>query len=68
MKEKLNSEEDKDNNQNKYIFKKPIIIFTTTIFLISVYFYVTINFNVQDSISLKQLSEKNSKSKPNKVK
>ena len=68
MKEKLNSEEDKDNNQNKYIFKKPIIIFTTTIFLISLYFYVTINFNVQDSISLKQLSEKNSKSKPNKVK
>ena len=68
MKEKLNSEEDKDNNQNKYIFKKPIIIFITTIFLISLYFYVTINFNVQDSISLKQLSEKNSKSKPNKVK
>ena len=68
MKEKLNSEEDKDNNQNKYIFKKPIIIFTTTIFLISLYFYVIINFNVQDSISLKQLSEKNSKSKPNKVK
>ena len=68
MKEKLNSEEDKDNNQNKYIFKKPIIIFTTTIFLISLYFYVTINFNVKDSISLKQLSEKNSKSKPNKVK
>ena len=68
MKEKLNSEEDKDNNRNKYIFKKPIIIFTTTIFLISLYFYVTINFNVQDSISLKQLSEKNSKSKPNKVK
>ena len=68
MKEKLNSEEDKDNNRNKYIFKKPIIIFITTIFLISLYFYVTINFNVQDSISLKQLSEKNSKSKPNKVK
>ena len=68
MKEKLNSEEDKDNNQNKYIFKKPIIIFITTIFLISLYFYVTINFNVKDSISLKQLSEKNSKSKPNKVK
>ena len=68
MKEKLNSEEDKDNNQNKYIFKKPIIIFITTIFLISLYFYVTINFNVQDSISLKQLSEKNAKSKPNKVK
>ena len=68
MKEKLNSEEDKDNNRNKYIFKKPIIIFTTTIFLISLYFYVTINFNVKDSISLKQLSEKNSKSKPNKVK
>ena len=68
MKEKLNSEEDKDNNQNKYIFKKPIIIFTTTIFLISLYFYVTINFNVKDSISLKQLSEKNAKSKPNKVK
>ena len=68
MKEKLNSEEDKDNDRNKYIFKKPIIIFTTTIFLISLYFYVTINFNVQDSISLKQLSEKNSKSKPNKVK
>ena len=68
MKEKLNSEEDKDNNQNKYIFKKPIIIFITAIFLISLYFYVTINFNVKDSISLKQLSEKNSKSKPNKVK
>ena len=68
MKEKLNSEEDKDNNQNKYIFKKPIIIFITTIFLISLYFYVTINFNVKDSISLKQLSEKNAKSKPNKVK
>ena len=69
MKEKLNSKEDLFTiSKNNYSYKKPLILFISCIFLISLYIYLYINISPKSTISknLKSLSE--TQSPPNKVK
>ena len=67
MKEKLNSKEDLHTIQkNNYSYKKPLILFISCIFLISLYIYLYINYKKTISKNLKSLSE--TQSPPNKVK
>ena len=68
MKEKLNSKEELFTIQKKKSYKKPLILFLSCIFLISLYIYLYININPKSNIStnLKSLAE--IQTAPNKVK
>ena len=68
MKEKLNSKEELFSIQKKKSYKKPLILFLSCIFLISLYIYLYININPKSNIStnLKSLAE--IQTAPNKVK
>ena len=67
MKEKLFSEKELTNPKKS--FKKPLILIISTIFLISVYFYITISSNSnKPSLSFKSLAKKKSQPNANKVK
>ena len=68
MKEKLNSKEELFTIPKKQSYKKPIILFLSCIFLISLYIYLYLNINTKSNIStnLKSLAE--IQTAPNKVK
>jgi hypothetical protein len=68
MKEKLNSKEELFTISKKQSYKKPIILFLSCIFLISLYVYLYLNINTKSNIStnLKSLAE--IQTAPNKVK
>ena len=68
MKEKLNSKEELFTISKKQSYKKPIILFLSCIFLISLYIYLYLNINTKSNIStnLKSLAE--IQTAPNKVK
>ena len=68
MKEKLNSKEELFTIPKKQSYKKPLILFLSCIFLISLYIYLYININPKSNIStnLKSLAE--IQTAPNKVK
>ena len=68
MKEKLNSKEELFTIPKKQTYKKPLILFLSCIFLISLYIYLYININTKSNIStnLKSLAE--IQTAPNKVK
>ena len=68
MKEKLNSKEELITIPKKQSYKKPLILFLSCIFLISLYIYLYININPKSNIStnLKSLAE--IQTAPNKVK
>ena len=68
MKEKLNSKEELITIPKKQSYKKPLILFLSCIFLISLYIYLYININTKSNIStnLKSLAE--IQTAPNKVK
>ena len=68
MEEKLFSEKETNNNNHKYSFKKPIIFMISTIFLISIYFFININIKPNRINPLKSLKETKPKPNPNKVK
>jgi len=68
MKEKLNSKEELFTIPKKQSYKKPLILFLSCIFLISLYIYLYLNINPKSNIStnLKSLAE--IQTAPNKVK
>ena len=68
MKEKLNSKEELFTISKKQSYKKPLILFLSCIFLISLYIYLYLNINPKSNIStnLKSLAE--IQTAPNKVK
>ena len=68
MKEKLNSKEKLFTIPKKQSYKKPLILFLSCIFLISLYIYLYLNINTKSNIStnLKSLAE--IQTAPNKVK
>ena len=67
MKDKLFSE--KEPNNPKKSLKKPLLLIISTIFLVSLYFYITISLKTNKSpLSLKSLSKTKSQSNANKVK
>lgn len=71
MNEKIISQEEATSNEininkNKLSSKKPIILITSAIFLLGLYFYITISIKKISPITLKSLSE--TQAKPNKVK
>ena len=68
MKEKLNSKEELFTIPKKQSYKKPLILFLSCIFLISLYIYLYLNINTKSNIStnLKSLAE--IQTAPNKVK
>jgi len=68
MKEKFNSKEELFTIPKKQSYKKPIILFLSCIFLISLYIYLYLNINTKSNIStnLKSLAE--IQTAPNKVK
>jgi len=59
MKEKLNSKEELFTIPKKQSYKKPLILFLSCIFLISLYIYLYLNINTKSNIStnLKSLAE-----------
>ena len=68
MKEKLNTKEELFTIPKKQSYKKPLILFLSCIFLISLYIYLYLNINTKSNIStnLKSLAE--IQTAPNKVK
>ena len=68
MKEKLYSEKETNNTNHKYFIKKQLILIISTIFLISIYFFITINIKPNKIISLRSSKESKPKPIPNKVK
>ena len=67
MKEKLNSKEELHTISKNYrSYKKPLALFISSMFLISLYIYFYLNINTKSTINLKSLSE--AQSPPNKVK
>ena len=67
MKDKLFSE--KEPNNPKKSLKKPLLLIISTIFLVSLYFYITISLKTNKSpLPLKSLSKTKSQPNANKVK
>jgi len=67
MKEKLNSKEELHTISKNYrSYKKPLALFISSMFLISLYIYFYLNISTKSTINLKSLSE--AQSPPNKVK
>ena len=67
MKEKLNSKEELHTISKNYrSYKKPLALFISSMFLISLYIYFYLNISTKSTTNLKSLSE--AQSPPNKVK
>lgn len=67
MKEKLNSKEELHTISKNYrSYKKPLALFISCMFLISLYIYFYLNISTKSTTNLKSLSE--AQSPPNKVK
>ena len=67
MKEKLNSKEESHTISKNYrSYKKPLALFISSMFLISLYIYFYLNISTKSTTNLKLLSE--AQSPPNKVK
>lgn len=67
MKEKLNSKEELHTISKNYrSYKKPLALFISSMFLISLYIYFYLNISTKSTTNLKSLSE--AQSTPNKVK
>ena len=67
MKEKLNSKEELHTISKNYrSYKKPLALFISSMFLISLYIYFYLNVSTKSTTNLKSLSE--AQSPPNKVK
>ena len=67
MKEKLNSKEESNSISKNYrSYKKPLALFISSMFLISLYIYFYLNISTKSTTNLKSLSE--AQSPPNKVK
>ena len=67
MKEKLNSKEELHTISKNYrSYKKPLALFISSMFLISLYIYFYLNISTKSTTNLKLLSE--AQSPPNKVK
>jgi hypothetical protein len=67
MKEKLNSKEELHTISKNYrSYKKPLALFISSMFLISLYIYFYLNINTKSTTNLKSLSE--TQAAPNKVK
>jgi hypothetical protein len=67
MKEKLNSKEESHSISKNYrSYKKPLALFISSMFLISLYIYFYLNISTKSTTNLKSLSE--AQSPPNKVK
>ena len=67
MKEKLNSKEELYTISKNYrSYKKPLALFISSMFLISLYIYFYLNISTKSTTNLKSLSE--AQSPPNKVK
>ena len=67
MKEKLNSKEESHTISKNYrSYKKPLALFISSMFLISLYIYFYLNISTKSTTNLKSLSE--AQSPPNKVK
>lgn len=67
MKEKLNSKEESHTISKNYRpYKKPLALFISSMFLISLYIYFYLNISTKSTTNLKSLSE--AQSPPNKVK
>ena len=67
MKEKINSKEELHTISKNYrSYKKPLALFISSMFLISLYIYFYLNISTKSTTNLKSLSE--AQSPPNKVK
>ena len=67
MKEKLNAKEELHTISKNYrSYKKPLALFISSMFLISLYIYFYLNISTKSTTNLKSLSE--AQSPPNKVK
>ena len=68
MEENLFSEKEPDNKIQKYSFKKPIILIISSIFLISIYLFITLSIKPNKVPSIRTLKSKTQqKSNPVKI-